>query len=312
MKLFPFGRLWLSPMEGVSDLGFRALCHHHGASLTFTEMIQASAFVQGNKATLSLVDSYIPTVSTGIQLLVNKKEILQKSLALIKQGIEKNDGRFSHLSVIDLNFGCPSPEIINQGQGPALLKRTARMKELLTIFRKESPLPCGIKMRLGLNTVEKDQKIYLRIIDIANEVGLDYVTVHAKTAADISTAALDWNALQEIIARARIPIVGNGFVVDGQSAKRMLDLGCSAVMLARGAVGNPWIFEEIHAYLKTGKQLTHKKTVADYRNALNSYMEIASKYGTKNKISDYHQKIFNLRMQGDSKYHSPSKILKWV
>lgn len=309
---FPFGRLWLSPMESVSDLGFRALCYQHGASLTFTEMIRASALAQGNKATISLVDSHTPSVKTGIQLLVSKKDILQKSLAIIKEGMEKKDGVFSNLSVIDLNFGCPSPEIINIGQGPALLKRTAKMKELLVTLREESPLPCGIKIRLGLNDFEKQQKIYLRVIEIANEVGLDYVTVHPKTAADSSIAPIGLEALQEIIGKSKIPIVGNGLVVDGPSAKRMLDLGCSAVMIARAAVGNPWIFEDIDNYLKTGKQFQGEKTPDDYKSAWNAYSSIASKYETKKKFYDYHKEIFELRMKGDKGYHSPSRILEWV
>src|SRR3989344_6053177 len=158
-----FGKLWLSPMESVSDLGFRTLCYQHGASLTFTEMVRASALVRGNKAALSLVDTYTSSVKTGIQLLVSKTEILQKALSMIRAGIESKDGRLSNLSVIDLNFGCPSPDIIQSGQGPALLKRTAKMKELLTVLRKESPLPCGIKIRLGLNDREKQQKVYLRV-----------------------------------------------------------------------------------------------------------------------------------------------------
>ncbi len=309
---FPLGQLWLSPMESVSDLGFRTLCYQHGASLAFTEMIRASALVQGNKATTSLVDTYTPSIKTGIQLLVSKKEILQKALAMIREGMGEKDGQFSNLSVIDLNFGCPSPEIINIGQGPALLKRTAKMKELLTTLRNESPLPCGIKIRLGLNNIEKKQKVYLRVIEIANEVGLDYVTVHPKTAADASTAPIGLEALQEIISKARIPIVGNGLVVDGPSAKQMLDLGCSAVMLARAAVGNPWIFEDIDNYLKTGKQLQREKTPDDYRLAWDAYAAIASKYETKKKFYDYHKQIFELRMKGDKRYHSPSRILEWI
>lgn len=297
-------------MESVSDLGFRSLCYQHGASLTFTEMIRGSALVQGNKATVSLVDSYIPSIKTGIQFLVSKKETLQKALAMIDAGIQKKDGRFSNLSVIDLNFGCPSPEIINIGQGPALLKRTMKMKELLTTLRNASPLPCGIKIRLGLNEFEKQQKIYLRVIEIANDVGLDYVTVHAKTAADASTMPLDEKALQEIVAKARIPIVGNGLIVDGPTAKRMLDFGCSAVMLARAAVGNPWIFEKIDSYLKTGKLYTEKRTATEYQEAWGTYAAIAKTYGTKKKFYDYHHWMFGLRMQGDKGYHSPSRILE--
>ncbi|MBS3123769.1 tRNA-dihydrouridine synthase family protein [Candidatus Woesearchaeota archaeon] len=309
---FSFGQLWLSPMESVSDLGFRTICYEHGASLTFTEMIRASALVQENKATTSLVDTYSPQVKTGIQLLVSKKEVLQKSLAIIKKGIDENDGRYSNLSVVDLNFGCPSPEIINIGQGPALLKRTAKMKELLTTLRNESPLPCGIKIRLGLNQAEKKQKIYLRVLEIANDVGLDYVTVHAKTADESSTSAIDINALEEIISKSKIPIIGNGLIVNGYSAKQMLDLGCKAVMIARAVVGNPWIFEEIKDYLKTGKASAQNRTIGDYKELWNRYKTIANRYDTKVKYYDYHKRIFELRMKGDKGYHSPSRIMKWI
>ena len=129
-------------------------------------MIPALALVLNNKASLSLIDPYDPSIKTGLQLLVSKPEILRKALKIIREGIETKDKRFSNLGVIDLNFGCPSPDIINSGNGPAMLKRTAKMKELLTILKTESPLPCGIKIRLGLNDKEKQQKIYLRVIEI--------------------------------------------------------------------------------------------------------------------------------------------------
>ncbi len=303
------GKLWLSPMEGVSDLGFRTLCSRHRAALTFTEMIRADGLARGNKATLSLVDCFDKSVPTGIQLFVTKLDILKKSMAIIRRGIEEKDGRFSNLSVIDLNFGCPSPEIIKLGGGPAMLKRTERMKELLTVLRTESPLPCGIKIRLGMNGREKQQKVYLRIVELANKIGLDYITVHPKLASDDSCAPIDLFALQEIIDHSSVPIVGNGFVVDGPSAKRMLAMGCSAVMIARAAVGDPWVFEEIDHYLKKGKEVVLKK---DYAAAWKEYKFLAEKYGTKEKYYDYHKKVFELRGKGDLGFHSPSKILKWV
>ncbi len=296
-------------MESVSDLAFRTLCSRRRAVLTFTEMIRADGLLRGNKATFSLVDSFDPSVPTGIQLFVTKPDVLKKSLGLIRKGMEEKDGRFSHLSVIDLNFGCPSPEIIKLGGGPAMLKRTERMKELLMILRNESPLPCGIKIRLGMNDRERQQKIYLRIVEMANDLKLDYLTVHPKVASDDSHVPIDLVALQEIIDHATIPIVGNGFVVDGPSAKRMLDMGCSAVMIARAAVGNPWIFEEIEDYLKTGKEISVRK---DYAAAWNEYRSVAEKYGTKEKYYEYHKKVLELRAKGDLGFHSPSRILKWV
>jgi len=306
---FSSGKLWLSPMESVSDLGFRTLCSRRRASLTFTEMIRADGLVRKNKATFSLIDTFDRSVPTGIQLFVTKPEILKKSLEIIRPKIDEQDGRFSNLSVIDLNFGCPSPEIIKLGGGPAMLKRTERMKELLMILQREAPLPCGIKIRLGMNERERQQKVYLRIVEMANEVGLDYLTVHPKVASDDSGAPIDFAALQEIIDHATIPIVGNGFVVDGQSARRMLDMGCSAVMIARTAVGNPWIFEEIDHYLKTGKEMV---VVKDYVNAWKEYKAIAEKYGAKEKYYEYHRRVFELRAKGDLGFHSPSRILKWV
>src|SRR3989344_6053629 len=301
--LFPFGKLWLSPMESVSDFGFRKLCYQHGASLTFIEMLHAEAIVRKNKATLDLVDSYDPSVPTGIQFLASKPAILRKALESVNK-----DQRFSNLSVIDLNFGCPSPTVIRSGKGPALLKRTPRLTELLTLFKKQSPLPCGIKIRLGLNNAEKLNKVYLHVLEAANSVGLDYLTVHPKTASDSSQAPVDHAALQEIIDHATIPIVGNGFVVDGPSAKKLLTMGCSAVMIARAAVGHPWIFEEIAQYLDTGA-LPRKKTAKDYEQAWNSYAALAQSHGTKKKYYDYHQETFQLRMKGDLRYHAPARIL---
>lgn len=301
--------LWLSPMESVSDLGFRTLCYRHGAQMTFTEMIRASSLIQENKATLDLVDSFDPKIPTGIQLFVTKTDVLKKALAMIRERRERKDGCFSNLSLIDLNFGCPSPDIIRIGGGPALLKRTAKMKELLTILRRESPLPCGIKIRLGMNQREKEQKVYMRILQIANEVGLDYMIVHAKTAADGSQAPIDIHALREMVKASKIPIIGNGFVIDGQSAKKMFDVGCSGVMIARAAIGDPWVFERIQGYMedKTEKAMPSQE---DYEQAKKEYLSLATQ--AKQKFVQYHTNVFDLRIKGDVRYHAPSRIQRWI
>lgn len=306
MSISKFGKLWLSPMESVSDLGFRKLCYDNGASLTFIQMLYADAILRNNKATIEHIDSYDPKIPTGIQLLVSNPKILSKTLDLIKKNINENNLRFSNISVIDLNFGCPSPVVINSGNGPAIFRRTERMKELLNILKKNSPVPCGIKIRLGLNKYDKDHKVYLRVIEIANSIGLDYVTVHSKLAIDSSKDEIDFKALQEITDHATVHIIGNGFVVDGESAKKFFDLGCSAVMIARAAIWNPWIFNEINDYLNSGKISKIKK---DYAKAWHDYENIANKYGTKKKFYDYHKKIFTLRSKGDLGYHAPSRIL---
>ncbi|HLD34052.1 MAG TPA: tRNA-dihydrouridine synthase family protein [Candidatus Nanoarchaeia archaeon] len=294
-------------MESVSDFSFRKLCYDHGADLTFIEMLYADAIARQNKAALDHVDCYDAT-PTGIQLLASKPDVLKKALDFIRLKIHEKDRRFSNLSVVDLHFGCPSPTVINFGGGPALFKRTQRMTELLTTLKKYSPLPSGIKIRLGLNKLDKDNKVYLRVIDIANAAGIDYMTVHPKLAIDKSMAPVDHTALKEIIDKATVPIVGSGFVVDGPSAGKLLKMGCSAVMVARAAVGNPWIFEEIKSYLNDGTMPKVRKR-EDYADAWKRYSSVAQKYGTLEKFYEYHKKIFQLRMNGDLGYHAPSRIL---
>jgi tRNA-dihydrouridine synthase B len=300
--------LWLSPMEGVSDLGFRSICAKRGADLTFTEMIRADALVRNNKATLELIDTHDRNIPTGIQLIASKPKILQQALEIITKKIQDKSTPFLNLSCIDLNFGCPSLDIISKGGGPALMKREQRMKDLLHTLKKYSPLPCGIKIRLGLGNADKKNKVYLRCVKIANEIGLDWIIVHPKTASERSLDPIDIYALKEIIAESKIPIIGNGFVMDGKSAKTLLDLGCSGVMIARGAIINPWIFEEIRSFLNTGKTVKIEK---DYNALLSEYEAIVHKYGTKDKFLEYHHAQFKAHIAGNFKYHSPRRIKKW-
>jgi len=306
MPKFSFGKLWLSPMESVSDFGFRKLCYNHGASFTWIEMLYADAVARESNATMQHIDSYEPAIPTGIQLLASKPDVLKKAIDVIKEKMTKTTP-FSNLSAIDLNFGCPSPIVTQKGGGPALLKRTQRMKELLTTL-KTAQMPCGVKIRLGLSKQDKHNKIYLRVLDIANTLGIDYMTVHPKIASDSSQAPVDHAVLQEIIDHATIPIVGNGFVTDGKSAQKLLRMGCSAVMIARAAIGYPWIFEEIAAYLDSGS-LPRKRTQEEYMTAWKTYEATAKKYGTQEKFYEYHKKIFQMRIKGDLSYHAPSRIL---
>ncbi|NQV91905.1 tRNA-dihydrouridine synthase family protein [Candidatus Woesearchaeota archaeon] len=301
--------LWLSPMEGVSDLGFRSLCVKRGADLTFTEMIRADALVRNNKATIELIDTYLKEVPTGLQLLASKPATLEKVLKMISKKREEGDPLYLNISCIDLNFGCPSKDVITKGAGPALLKRDQRMRDLLTTLKKESPVPCGIKMRLGLGVGDKRNKVYLRVIELANELELDWVTVHSKTADQKSFDPIDLDPLREILAISKVPIIGNGFVTDGKSAKHFFDMGCAGVMIARGAIINPWVFEEIKEYLKTGKVSRRDK---DYAAALAEYEYIAIQYNAKDKFLTYHRKTFLDHIKGNFGYHAPTKNKEWV
>ncbi|MBI5073127.1 tRNA-dihydrouridine synthase family protein [Candidatus Woesearchaeota archaeon] len=231
-------KLFLAPLEGVSDCAFRTLCYNHGADLTFTEMIRVDSLVRQNKATLALLDLK-NNVPTGIQLLAIKPASAQEFVKMFPS--------FDFVRApeqINLNCGCPSPDVIRQGGGAALVKRVQRLQELITIFRKLS-LPVTLKIRLGLNSYEKKHNVYLNLI---KNVDADAFIVHARDARQSSKEKADWSVFEECIATGK-NIIPNGDISEKEHLAHFRQLGVKEVMIGRAAVRNPSVF----AYLK-GKE----------------------------------------------------------
>lgn len=283
---------WLAPLESVSDAGFRRLCWELGAGFTWTEMIRARGLVRGNKSTFDLIDTFEPEVPTGVQLLVTTENELRGALDAIEKAAATTHPHFRNISAIDLNFGCPSPDVVRIGAGPALLKRRAKMRaifETLRTWKAETSLPIGmvgVKIRLGLHAQEKEHEVYLPIVEAANET-LDYLIVHARHARQESASPADWRALAKAKARATIPLLGNG---DGFTAADVLrmerETGCDGVLIARGAIRSPWIFREL-----TGKG-AGLPTAAELAAAEKTYFETAARYGSKEKFVTWHREGF--------------------
>lgn len=168
----------LSPLEGVSDVGFRALCAGNGAGITWTEMVRAQAINKNNGASLDLIDTYDSETPTGLQLIAKLPDDLLRCLHNLERLAQTDErAHFKNIIAVDLNFGCPSGAIRREGAGPVLLHRKTRMTQLLETlakWRKETSLPIGAvgcKIRLGDNALEQQQKIYLRVIEAANSAG---------------------------------------------------------------------------------------------------------------------------------------------
>ena len=281
----------LSPLEEVSDVGFRHLCYANGAAFTWTEMIRASGIVRRNKATLDLIDTYDPQTPTGIQLFVVNERELSVALYQLEQLANSSLPHLKNITAVDLNFGCPSPEVIRIGAGPALLKRTNKMATIFKVlhdWRKRTTLDIGAvgaKIRLGLSQMEQDHKVYLRLMEAAN-AQLDYITVHARHAKQRSSDQPSWNAIREVKEIATIPVIGNGNVTDQQSAERMFSqTKCDGIMLARAAIRNPWIFRGL-----TGGGSTPSSIEIDA--AEQAYNQFAQQFGTKQKYRDFHKENF--------------------
>jgi tRNA-dihydrouridine synthase B len=287
----------LSPLEGVSDIGFRQLCYQNGAGITWTEMIRASGIVRRNKATLDLIDTHDPETLTGIQLFVANERELGAAMHTLEQ-LAHSMPHLKNIRAVDLNFGCPSPEVIRIGAGPALLKRTNKMETIFKFLNqwKKSTVfdigAVGVKIRLGLNQLEQDHKVYLRLLDAAN-AQLDYLTVHARHAKQMSRDTPSWNAIKEVKELATIPVIGNGDVFGKASAEKLFaQTKCDGIMVARAAIQSPWIFREL-----TGKG-AGTPSPEELEAAERAYFDIAKKYSVKEKYLEFHTKNFLRMKQG--------------
>ncbi|MEK6867536.1 MAG: tRNA-dihydrouridine synthase family protein [Nanoarchaeota archaeon] len=249
-------KLWLAPLEGVSDCAFRTLCSNHGADLTFTEMIRVDSLIRGNKSTLALLDLK-NTVPTGIQLLAVKPASAQEFVRMFP-----SFDFHTAPQQINLNCGCPSPDVIRQGGGAALVKRINRLQELVDIFRKLS-LPVTLKIRTGLNAYEQKNKTYLNLL---KSVDADAFIVHARHARQSSTEAADWSVFEECLLTEK-HIVPNGDITEREHIAHFRQLGVKEVMIGRAAVRNPSVF----SYLKGGEKKNTVQLKHEYEQLCAQY-----------------------------------------
>jgi tRNA-dihydrouridine synthase B len=286
-------RFLLAPLEGVSDVGFRRLCFEQGAGLTWTEMLRARGLAQKNRATLDLVDTHHSAVTTGVQLLATSPDELQDALGVLEEGARGQQPHWQNIVAVDLNFGCPSRDVIQQGAGPALLKRRARIGaiiEALAKWKTTTSLPIkavSIKIRLGLNAKEAEHRVYLPVVEMASSAKLDWITVHARHAGQRSRDKPDWTAIGEAKRVATIPVVGNGDVRTRDDARRLHEsTGCDAFLIARAAIASPWAFRALRGQGDAGP------AAVDVERERVRYEETATRVHTKDKYLQFHRENF--------------------
>lgn len=278
----------LAPMESVSDCAYRRVCWDRGASLTWTEMIRAKALARGNKSTAELIDTHDAEVPTGVQLMVANERELAEALKKLEQLPHA-----ANISAVDLNFGCPSPEVIRTGAGPALLKRRAKLEvifETMAAWKKTTSLrigAVGAKIRLGLNRMEQDRKVYLPIVELANQ-HLDYLIIHARHARQDSTTPPIWAAIAEARQIATVPIIGNGDIVTADDWSRLQrETSADGALIARGAIKSPWVFRGLNG---DGPGLP--TTASELDEAEAQYRDLAARWNTRPKFLEWHTEGF--------------------
>ncbi len=232
--------IFLAPMAGVTDLAFRRICHDHGCGLSYTEMVSAKALSFDSERTEDMMETN--ALASAVQIFGHEPSVMAK---IAERASEK--GLF-----LDINMGCPAPKIVNNSDGSALMKNLPLAREIVRSVVKASKKPVSVKMRLGW---DKDNINVVDLAKICEEEGAFAICVHGRTREQFYSGTADWEMIKKVKDSVFIPVVGNGDIFTPSDAARMIEqTGVDAVMIGRGAQGNPWIFEQTEALL-SGKEI---------------------------------------------------------
>lgn len=228
-------------MAGISDLLYRMLNRKFGAELAFTEMVNARSLSYSNVKALEMLSSEKSDRPLGIQLVGNEPEYLNRAIEKLQK---------YKFDILDFNAACPERKVTAKGEGASLLKDPKKLKRLLKILVRESKWPVTVKIRAGW---EKNSVNAVDTALHAEDAGVAAVFIHGRTRNQLYSGNVDYGIIEKVKGSVTVPVIGSGDVLSGPLAKKMFDeTGCDGILIARGGLGNPWIFREIDAYLKDG------------------------------------------------------------
>lgn len=230
--------IFLAPMAGIADRAFRELCINYGAGYTVTEMVSSKGLTMGDKKSKELLTLGEIENPAGAQIFGDDPEIMAQAA---KKCLE------FHPDIIDINMGCPAPKIAMNGGGASLMKNPKLAGEIVKAVSDAVDIPVTVKIRKGWD----DESITaVEIAQIAEKNGASAITVHGRTRMQMYSGKVDYDIIAKVKKAVDIPVIANGDVTDEQSAAIMLEkTNADAIMIGRGALGNPWIFRRINAYL---------------------------------------------------------------
>ncbi|GCD09188.1 tRNA dihydrouridine synthase DusB [Clostridium tagluense] len=306
--------VFLAPMAGITDIAFRGLCKELGCGLLYTEMVSAKGLYYGSSNTEALMQISPKEKPVAIQIFGNDPKIMASACEIFNARPD--------ICMVDVNMGCPVPKIVKNGEGSALMQNPKLAAEIIVEMKKVSTKPVTVKFRKGFDSNSVNAVEFAKYME---DAGIDAVAVHGRTREQMYEGKADWDIIRAVKASVRVPVIGNGDVFSVEDAIRIKEVtSCDAIMVARGARGNPWIFREIMqaingqevifptAVEKIDMCIRHldlatkyyeeikavremRKHTAWYVKGLNNCTEIKEKINTKTKYEDVLQLLLDYK-----------------
>ena len=245
--------LLLAPMEDVTDVSFRVLCREQGAAMVYTEFVNSDGLVRDVPKTIAKMHTLEEEAPVGIQIYGQHLDAMVDAARMAERAAELTGGHGADL--VDINFGCPVSKIAGRGAGSGMMREPDKMVAITKAVVEAVGKPVTVKTRLGW---DDNSKIIVELAERLQDVGIAALTIHGRTRCQLYKGEADWTLIGAVKANPRmhIPIIGNGDITDGPSAKQAFErYGVDGIMIGRATFGHPWIFREIRYFLEHGEPM---------------------------------------------------------
>ena len=254
--------LILAPMAGVTNLPFRIICEKFEPGMVCTEMASSKAIFYNDQKTRRLLNTEGEKRPISFQIFGSDEETMGYTAKYMSKIAD----------IIDINMGCPAPKVVKNGDGSKLLLDLEKAKRIMKVVVENSSVPVTVKIRKGW---DKENIVAVQVAKIAEEVGISAITIHGRTRSEFYTGKADWDIIKEVKDSVKIPVIGNGDIVDEETAYQMFEkTGVDGIMIGRGSFGNPWIFRNIRHFLITGEKLP-SPTNSEKLNIIKKHIDLA-------------------------------------